>query len=119
MKIYLVQNKTDKKYLHIKYGALVSWVPKDEASIYNTYADAYQAGDFTFDCEDDAHTKYTIVEIDTDAALEILCDLNDAYQLGDFIYAVRDSEGEGWDGPRVKKWSDAVIRYEKLLERLE
>jgi len=28
--------------------------------------------------------------------------------LGDFIYEIRDSELQGWDGPRVENWSRAV-----------
>ncbi len=28
--------------------------------------------------------------------------------LGDLVYAVREREGEGWEGPAVKAWSDAV-----------
>ncbi len=32
--------------------------------------------------------------------------------VGDFTYDIRDREGLGWEGPRVKAWSDAasVIR---------
>lgn len=38
--------------------------------------------------------------------------------LGDLIYEVRESEGEGWDGPGVKLWSDTVVAAEKLLNAL-
>lgn len=30
--------------------------------------------------------------------------------LGDFIYDVRDSEMQGWDGPRVANWSKAIMK---------
>ena len=35
--------------------------------------------------------------------------------LGDQIYDVRESEGEGWSGPSVKAWSDAVTEAEAIL----
>lgn len=36
--------------------------------------------------------------------------------LGDLVYAVREREGEGWDGPLVKQWSDAVKVAEALTK---
>lgn len=41
--------------------------------------------------------------------------------IGDFTYAVREREVLGWDGPRVKAWSDAsavIARYAELLGEL-
>ncbi len=35
--------------------------------------------------------------------------------LGDFIYNIRDQELKGWDGPRVKNWSEAVIKIEAAI----
>lgn len=32
------------------------------------------------------------------------------------IYAIRDRELLGWDGPAVKAWSDAVVAAKKWLE---
>jgi len=32
---------------------------------------------------------------------------NPHVDLGDLVYKVRESEGEGWEGPQVKAWSDA------------
>jgi hypothetical protein len=37
--------------------------------------------------------------------------------LGDLIYKVRDSEGEGWDGPAVRHWSKAVTDAQEALKR--
>jgi hypothetical protein len=39
--------------------------------------------------------------------------------LGDLVYAVRDAEGLGWDGPSVKAWSDAVTQAQALLARVD
>ena len=41
---------------------------------------------------------------------------NPHINLGDQIYNVRESEGEGWDGPHVKAWSDAVTAAQKILQ---
>ncbi len=34
--------------------------------------------------------------------------------LGDFVYQVREREGQGWDGPAVKAWSAAVERAKAI-----
>jgi hypothetical protein len=49
-------------------------------------------------------------------ALAILRDLDKAMCLGDLCYLVRDREGQGWDGPRVKLWGDACERMRKLFK---
>lgn len=41
---------------------------------------------------------------------------NPHIDLGDQIYKVRESEGEGWDGHHVKAWSDAVTAARNILE---
>ncbi len=41
------------------------------------------------------------------AALEAVSS-NPHLDLGSLVYKVRDSEGEGWDGPAVTQWSNAV-----------
>ena len=41
---------------------------------------------------------------------------NPHIDLGDQIYKVRESEGEGWDGQHVKAWSDAVTAAQKILQ---
>ncbi len=33
---------------------------------------------------------------------------NKHHDLSDAIYSVREREGEGWDGPAVKAWGEAV-----------
>lgn len=48
--------------------------------------------------------------------LQVLRDLFDAGHLEDHFYHVRDSEGLGWDGPRLRKWGNAVTRAQKLLK---
>lgn len=52
------------------------------------------------------------------AALRALS-TNPHLHLGDLVYKVRDSELQGWDGPSVKAWSDAVVAATKVLERAE
>lgn len=39
--------------------------------------------------------------------------------LGDLVYRVRESEGEGWDGPAVNAWSNAVQAAERALKRAD
>jgi hypothetical protein len=34
---------------------------------------------------------------------------------GDFVYTIRDNELLGWEGPRVKAWSDAVQVIERYV----
>lgn len=50
-------------------------------------------------------------------ALKALFD-NHHVSLGDLVYQVREREGEGWDGPCVKQWGDAVENAENLLKEL-
>lgn len=51
-------------------------------------------------------------------ALEILHTLNSIIPLGDLIYRVRDVEGLGWNGPKVKAWGAACDQM-RLLEQPE
>ena len=37
--------------------------------------------------------------------------------LGDLVYQIREREGEGWDGPAVRAWSDAVTKARALIDR--
>lgn len=39
--------------------------------------------------------------------------------LGDLIYRVRENEGKGWEGPLVKRWSNAVAELEASLRALD
>lgn len=36
--------------------------------------------------------------------------------LGDLVYDVREREGQGWGGPSVIAWSDAVAEISELLK---
>lgn len=40
---------------------------------------------------------------------------NPHVDLGDLVYQVRDQEGQGWDGPATKAWSDAVAAARTLV----
>jgi hypothetical protein len=39
--------------------------------------------------------------------------------LGDLVYEVREQEGEGWDGPGVKAWGDAVTELDAAVKAAE
>jgi hypothetical protein len=41
---------------------------------------------------------------------------NPHVDLGDLVYQVREREGQGWDGPAVKAWSDAVEAAHKAVK---
>lgn len=43
---------------------------------------------------------------------EILC-------FSDKIYDVREREGEGWEGPKVKAYSQALTRFQEALKEAE
>jgi hypothetical protein len=47
--------------------------------------------------------------------LGILRTLNSIIHLGDLVYEVRENEGQGWDGPKVKAWGEACAKMEELL----
>ena len=42
------------------------------------------------------------------AARKLLKELLDDYSIGDYIYSIRECEGKGWDGPKVKRFSDLI-----------
>jgi hypothetical protein len=42
---------------------------------------------------------------------------NPHLSLGDLVYTVRERELEGWEGPAVKSWSDAVVAATDVLKR--
>ncbi len=44
---------------------------------------------------------------------------NPHLDLGDLVYKVREAEGEGWEGPSVKAWSEAVTGARALLAELD
>lgn len=43
--------------------------------------------------------------------------LTSAASLGDFIYTIRERELQGWDGPKVKAWSDGCQLIESALKK--
>ncbi len=45
----------------------------------------------------------------------VLRDMIEAGHLEDHFYAIRESEGQGWEGPRMVKWSKACEAARKLL----
>ena len=50
------------------------------------------------------------------SALEALLS-NPYLNLGDLVYQVREREGEGWDGPAVTAWSDAVMAAKAAIAK--
>lgn len=53
---------------------------------------------------------------DAIAALRALTS-NPRMDLGDLVYTVRERELEGWEGPAVKAWSNAVLAATDVLKR--
>jgi len=47
--------------------------------------------------------------------IQVLRDLFEAGNLVDHHYHIRESEGEGWDGPRITKWGEACAAARKLI----
>lgn len=39
--------------------------------------------------------------------------------LGDLVYEVYEREGEGWEGPAVKQWKEAVNGARAVLDALD
>lgn len=52
------------------------------------------------------------------AALRALSKV-DHFCLEDHIYTVREREGQGWDGPAVKAFSDACMLVRDALKQAE
>ncbi len=46
--------------------------------------------------------------------LEHIIKMLNVEPLGDFIYNVRDREGQGWDGPRMKNWGQACMKVKEI-----
>jgi hypothetical protein len=59
-----------------------------------------------------------VMASDYDAAIAVLRALttNPHLDLGDLVYTVRERELQGWDGPAVTAWSDAVLAVQQLLK---
>jgi len=48
-------------------------------------------------------------------ALMALQELMGARNLGDYIYDIREREGQGWEGPKVRQWNNGCIHAEEAL----
>ncbi len=48
-------------------------------------------------------------------AEKILKELLFDYDIEDFIYDIKSDEGEGWDGPRVTRFSELIVAAKQLL----
>jgi len=42
---------------------------------------------------------------------------NPHIHLGDLVYYVREREGEGWDGPAVTAWGEAVDKAKAAIKK--
>ncbi len=69
---------------------------------------------------------YALMELNLESAqrageipepIQVLHDLFEAGHLEDHFYAVRESEGQGWEGPRMVRWGKACEAARKLLNR--
>jgi hypothetical protein len=67
---------------------------------------------------------YALMELNLETAvktgelpdpIQVLHDLFDAGDLEDHFYAVREREGQGWEGPRMKRWGQACDEARQLL----
>ena len=67
---------------------------------------------------------YALMELNLETAqrtgelpdpIQVLRDLFEAGSLEDHFYAIRESEGEGWNGPRMLKWGKACEAARQLL----
>ena len=47
--------------------------------------------------------------------IQVLRDLFEAGDLEDHFYAIREREGQGWEGPRMVKWGAACEAARKLM----
>jgi hypothetical protein len=66
--------------------------------------------------EQDANARLIAAAPDLLAALEALSS-NPYLHLGDLVYAVREKEREGWDGPAVTAWSEAVMAAKAAIAK--
>lgn len=49
-------------------------------------------------------------------AEQILRELIEEYHIADFVYDVKEREGNGWQGPSVVRYSFLINEAEKLLK---
>ena len=69
---------------------------------------------------------YALMELNLETAqrtgelpdpIRVLHDLFEAGDLEDHFYAIREREGQGWEGPRMVKWGKACEAARKLMNR--
>jgi hypothetical protein len=87
-------------------------------------ADAFQVDTDLLNVQE--HDKLKKIQGDAEKLLEntknipdpiqTLRDLFDAGGLDDHFYRIRDSEGQGWEGPRMLKWGKACENAHKLMD---
>jgi len=67
---------------------------------------------------------YALMELNLETAqqtgelpdpIQVLRDLFEAGSLEDHFYAIRESEGQGWEGPRMLRWGKACEAARQLL----
>lgn len=67
---------------------------------------------------------YALMELNLETAertgelpdpIQVFRDLFEAGNLEDHFYAVREREGQGWEGPRMVKWGKACEAARKLM----
>lgn len=68
--------------------------------------------------------NYALMELSLETAqrageipdpIQVLRNLFEAGSLEDHFYAIRESEGQGWEGPRMVKWGKACEAARKLM----
>jgi hypothetical protein len=109
MKLYLVRDHTGR-YFNWTNGP-DPWGPLSEARIYRDYVEVENDG-WT------ARPAVEVIEIDTLAPIRILRELFETGHLEDHFYAIRENEGQGWEGPQIVRWGKAVEAAKKLMENL-
>lgn len=67
-------------------------------------------------CKDAETVRGETVRGELPDPIQVLHDLFEAGHLGDHFYTVRENEGEGWEGPRMKRWDTACKQARQLLE---
>lgn len=74
--------------------------------------------DFIAVLNDEAKARAISASLEMLAALKAISS-NPHCDLGDLVYRVRESEGEGWDGPAVIAWSNAVQAVKTAIQKAE
>ena len=117
MKLFFIKRTDTGQYLEWQ-RIVPRWTTRDNAVVYRSHAFAADTAD-TISSNDNIPVEIETYDIDDgQEALKVLATLESILPLGDMIYQVRDSEGLGWDGPKVKAWGAACDRAERLVKPL-